>query len=413
MSNGDARPDERTGHPGVDLAARAQSQSRDDVTVTVAVLTREETRLVFRTSLYEAGIQPVWVSVENRSARTYFMLKAGIDDQHYSPLEASYQRRSGSKEKRTEMYRFFHSMGFANPAVAGAVTSGYVFTKIDLGAKAVNIDLVGTGKLLSFSFVTFVPGLVTDIDQVDLDALYPELHAIEEETELREMLRSLPACTANRKGTAWGDPLNIVMIGTRQLIFSALIRRAWHQTEIVHRASLWKTVRSFLLGSAYRYSPISPLYVFGRAQDIGLQKARSSIHLRNHMRLWRTRYSYRGLEVYIGQISRDIGVKFNKRTFTTHVIDPDVDDTRDGLVGDLAYSQSLHAAGYVAGSQRSTPEDTHYNLTPDPYYSDGLRAVMVLDQRPVALNQIVILDWESKAGRDWLQSAPRSADGAR
>ncbi len=167
---------------------------------------------------------------------------------------------------------------------------------------------------------------------------------------------------------------------------------------------MWKTVRSFVFGSAYRYSPISPLYVFGRAQDIGLQKARSSIHLRNHMRLWRTRYSYRGLEVYLGQISRDIGVKFNRRTFTTHVIDPDVDDTRDGLIGDLAYSQSLHATGYVRGSQRSTLEETHYNLTPDPYYSDGLRAVMLLDQRPVALDEILILDWESRGSQESLRS---------
>ena len=375
--------------------------------MTVAVPTKEETRRLFGTSLYDEGIQPVWVSVDNRSARAYVMLKSGIDDEYYSPLETSYQNRPRSKAKRKEADRFFHSKGFANPAAAGQVTSGFVFTQVDLGAKAINVDLVGTGHLLSFAFVVFVPGLVTDIEQVDLDALYDDPVAIEDDGELRKVLASLPSCTANRTGTDWGDPLNIVFVGTRQLIFSALIRRGWHQTEIVHRASLLKTVRSFLLGSIYRYSPISPLFVFGRAQDIGLQKARNSIHLRNHMRLWRTRYSFRGLEVYIGQISRDIGVKFNKRTFTTHVIDPDVDDTRDGLVGDLAYSQSLHATGYVRGSQPSTPAATHYNLTPDPYYSDGLRAVMVLDQRPVALNDIVILDWDRPDHEGWSRSSTR------
>jgi hypothetical protein len=396
-------------HADVDFERRAQRQIRDDVTVTVAVPTKEETRRLFGTSLYAEGIQPVWVSVDNRSTRSYIMIKAGIDDQYYSPLETAHQRRSGSKEKRLEMQRFFHSLGFPNPAAAEKVTSGFIFTQVDEGAKAINIDLVGTGHLLSFAFVVVVPGLVTDVTQVDLDALYDEQVALEDEAALRETLASLPACTANHKGTDWGDPLNIALVGTRQLIFSALIRRGWHQTEIVHRASLLKTVRSFLFGTAYRYSPISPLYVFGRAQDIGLQKARNSIHLRNHMRLWRTRYSYQGLEVYLGQISRDIGVKLNKRTFTTHIIDPDVDETRDGLVGDLAYSQSLHAVGYVRGSQRSTPEETHYNLTPDPYYSDGLRAVMILDQRPVALDEIVILDWDSKAGREWSRAGVTSA----
>jgi hypothetical protein len=378
----------------VDLTQRAQSQTRDDVTVTVAVPTKEETRLLFGTSLYAAGIQPVWVSVDNRSAKTYILLKAAIDDQYYSPLETSYQRRPRSKEKRRAMDRFFHSKGFPNLAAAGKVTTGFVFTQVDEGAKPVNIDLVGSGQLLGFSFVVFVPGLVTDIQQVDLDGHYDSVTAIEDEAALREALASLPACTTNRSGSDCGDPLNIVMIGHRRQIFSALIRRGWHQTEIVHRVSLLKTVRSFVLGSAYRYSPISPLYVFGRAQDIGLQKARNSIHLRNHMRLWLTRYTYRGQEVFLGQISRDIGVKFNRRTFTTHVIDPDVDETRDGLIGDIAYSQALHAAGYVRGSQRSTLEETHYNLTPDPYLSDGLRAVMILGQRAVALDEIQVLDWD-------------------
>lgn len=269
----------------------------------VAVPTYEETKRLFRTSLYAEGIQPIWIGVDNRSDRDYFVLKAGIDEQHYSPLEVAYQRRPATPAKRAVMERFFHSMAFTNPAPAGQVTTGYVFTHVDLGAKAITIDLVGSGKLISFAFVVFVPGLVTDIEQVDLDALYEDQVAIEDESVLRQTLASLPACTANRNGTAWGDPLNIVLVGTRQLIFSALIRRGWHQTEIVNRASLRKTVASFLFGRAYRYSPISPLFVFGRAQDIGLQKARSSIHLRNHMRLWRTRYSYRGLEVYIGQSS--------------------------------------------------------------------------------------------------------------
>ena len=43
---------------------------------------------------------------------------------------------------------------------------------------------------------------------------------------------------------------------------------------------------SFIQGERYRYSPISPLYVYGRPQDIGWQKARGTIHERNHMRFW-------------------------------------------------------------------------------------------------------------------------------
>ena len=113
----------------------------------------------------------------------------------------------------------------------------------------------------------------------------------------------------------------------------------------------------------------------------------------SHMRLWRAPYDFQGQEVYLGQISRDIGVKANKRTLTTHAIDPYVDHTRDSLAGDLAYSQGLSGIAYVSGSQRSTEEETYYNLTPDPYYSDGYRAVFFFAEAPVALTEIDQLLW--------------------
>ena len=61
---------------------------------------------------------------------------------------------------------------------------------------------------------------------------------------------------------------------------------------------------------------------------------------RNHLRLWLTQYRYRDSLVWLGQISRDIGVKFTLKspTISTHVIDPDVDEARRYLIEDLAYA---------------------------------------------------------------------------
>ena len=77
--------------------------------------------------------------------------------------------------------------------------------------------------------------------------------------------------------------------------------------------------------------------------------------------------TYQGLPVWIGQISRDIGVRFIwDIPPTTHKIDPDTDEARDGLIQDLAYSQALLRFGYVKGAgpaQRSAPR---HNLTGDP-----------------------------------------------
>ncbi|MEN8139938.1 MAG: LssY C-terminal domain-containing protein [Thermodesulfobacteriota bacterium] len=378
----------------VDFLTHAQTLSNGGIRVTAAIPGKKETELLFGTSLYNNKIQPVWLEIDNKSEGNYILIKAGIDRMRFSPLEASYQRHSGDTAERQAMDRFFHSTDFPNPVMAGTVTSGFIFTNLDEGHKAVNVDLVGDNDVKNFSFLIKIPGIVTDVSQVDLDSLYNDFVEITEEEELLTVLESFPCCTTNEDGDEQGDPLNIIFIGEPNNIFSALIRSGWHQTEITYGRSILKTIKSFFLGSSYRYSPISPLYALGRQQDIGLQKARRSVSLRNHMRLWRTKYNFQGKNVYLGQISRDIGVKFKWRTITTHVIDPNLDDTRNDLIGELAYSQNLVKIGFAKGSQLSTMADPHYNLTPDPYYSDGLRAVLFFDERPTALNQIEILNWQ-------------------
>jgi hypothetical protein len=83
-----------------------------------------------------------------------------------------------------------------------------------------------------------------------------------------------------------------------------------------------------LAGERYPYAPVSDLYMFGRAQDLALQKARDNVHQRNHLRLWLSPLRLDGKQVWVGQISRDIGsrVTIHTPTFTTHKIDPDVDE---------------------------------------------------------------------------------------
>jgi hypothetical protein len=135
-----------------------------------------------------------------------------------------------------------------------------------------------------------------------------------------------------------------------------------------------------LLGSQYRYSPVSPLYLFGRSQDVALQRSRRSINERLHLRLWMTPLRFRKQPVWVGQISRDIGVRFTLKTWnlTTHRIDPDVDESRDYVVEDLLEAERVYAAGYIDGVGESTGKPPRRNLTGDPYFTDGNRAVVLL-----------------------------------
>ena len=143
------------------------------------------------------------------------------------------------------------------------------------------------------------------------------------------------------------------------------------------------SLTAFLLGKTpYRYSPVSPLYVAGRSQDFALQKARHTINERLHLRLWMTALRFKGKPVWIGQISRDIGVRFTLKTWnlTTHKIDPNVDEARDYLLDDLMEAGRVSHVAYIAGAQPSERTAPRRNLTGDPYFTNGLRAVAVFSE---------------------------------
>jgi hypothetical protein len=211
----------------------------------------------------------------------------------------------------------------------------------------------------------------------------------------RTALEALPCCATNKDGTKNGDPINLVIVGGIDDAFPALVRRGWHPTEETWSGSVLRMVTSALSGDRYPEAPVSDLYLFGRPQDVALQKARDNIHQRNHLRLWLSPIRYHGKQVWVGQISRDIGVRLtiHSPTLVTHKIDPDVDAARAALSEDMVYSQNLMKGGLVGGVGRASPNAPRENLTTDPYYTDGYRAVLVFDHKPTSMTETELFGW--------------------
>jgi hypothetical protein len=377
---------------------RAVSKADSDVRVTVAVPTREETQAVFDADLIRKGIQPVWVRVENHSAKTFFLLTPATDPNYFSPLEGVYAVRGSLFDiYHDAMERRFRSVSFRNPVRPDTAVSGFIYTNLDEGEKVVHIDLIATEQVKFFTFFVRIPGMRVDYGTVDFSSLYSEDEAVDtDEYGLRAALEALPCCTTDREGSQSGDPLNLIIIGEFENITAAFARRGWLPAEETYSSAVWKTIKSFLFGSRYRYSPLSPLFLYGRPQDFARQKPRHDIHQRNHLRLWYSPLLYRGKPVFVGQVSRDIGVRFTSKAWppVTHKIDPDIDEARASVVEDLLYSQMLAKVGWVKGVGRARPSMPRTNLTGDPYFTDGYRTVMIIEQGPVALNQVQALLWE-------------------
>jgi hypothetical protein len=382
----------------VPFRERTVTQTDDEIKVSTAVPSAAETRDLFGVALYKKGVQPVWIEIENGSSEEVAFFPVAVDSDYHSPFEVAAMNRS--KKARTQAEQYFFQSGVDMRIAPGEVRSGFVFTNLDEGTKSFNVDVFGDAKTWQFTFFVQVPGLAVDHYAVDYKSLYAEEQFTDftDPVEFIEALEQLPCCVVDAKAANNGDPMNLVIIGEAKQLFYAFIRSGWNETEVVTAASSLKTMRSFFSGGAYRYSPVSSLYLFGRSQDIAMQRIRNNIHERNHFRLWMTPMTFEGQSVWVGQISRDIGVRFSRKTITTHKIDPDVDETREFLLENLAYHQMLSKFAYVGGSNTSTIEEPGRNLTGDPYYTDGLRVVMWIASEPQNLQDIGYENWSDPEG---------------
>ena len=380
----------------LDYLDRATTKERDGVRVTVSVLTRQEAREAFGKKLDKQLIQPVWIEIENNSDRDFWLMQHGLDPDYFSAREAAYVSHGVNTASNKGIDEYFDELSIIPIVAMGETTSGFVFSNLKLGTKEVRVRLLGDHKLLEFDFFVVVPGLRADWQRVNFESLYADDEWVHYDNpdNLRRVLEDFMCCTTKKDGTGSGDPINLIVIGSVDAL-QGFIKAGWAETEIISAGSLWRTFTSFITGSEYKYSPISALYVYQRPQDIGLQKARDTINERNHLRLWLSPMTFRGEFVWIGAISRDIGVFFTTSAWnlTTHAIDPEVDEARNYLMEDLATAQALREIGMLKGVGEVTREQPKKNLLGSPWWTNGRRAVLHLTDEPVPLEEVELIEW--------------------
>jgi hypothetical protein len=376
--------------------SRATTQQQAQVTVRAAVLGDDESLRFFGVSLADRGMQAVWLRVKNNSAGTLYYLPATTDADYYTPPEASRIFRawwSGEADKQREL--LFAREAIPEVIAPGQNASGFVLTHREGGVKFVRAGFVGLGQRLDFRFVIPLGSKLYAAQNIDFNALPPAGENVDL-AGLRARLEALPCCTSNKERDRSGDPLNLVIVGNGAEAIFPFIERGWRLDEPLDIHSILRTISAFIFGTEYTTSPVSPLYVFERPQDIALQKARNNISLRNHLRLWRAPFTVEAQGVWVGQISRDIGTKLTTQSwsFTTHRISPEVDQDRYYLLQDLLLTGEAYRFGFARGVGLSSPTNPRTNLGYDPYVTDGLRVVVFLGPRRYAADQVEFIDWE-------------------
>jgi hypothetical protein len=361
----------------VDFRGHAETQSEGPVTVSASVLGREETEEVFGLSLYDQGIQPVWLEVENNSAVQIRYAPVGTDRFYFSPLEVAYKNRGGfSDEARADMERRFDQLAMPRYIDPGETRSGFVFTHADYGAKGFNVDLFGSGKSLHFTFLMRVPGFVPDYANVDFDSIYPaDEVSVYADVDLYEAVKSLACCSADEGGAEVGNPINIVLIGAGKDLLRAFLRSGWVETS-VKEATDQKSH-----------------FLYGRSQDAIFRYHSLFGDSFYELRLWLAPMTSGSDRVWAGQVQHffSSGTAINR-------FDPDIDNARNFAFQNFLYGQSLDSMGWIAGKEVAPVESVWTNLIKSPFFSDGYRIVLRLSGEPASLLDAKALDWDRAPG---------------
>lgn len=157
---------------------------------------------------------------------------------------------------------------------------------------------------------------------------------------------SLPAARAtDKRGTPDGDPINLVIKGTRLEIDSALARAGWLPAQHSTVGALAVEAGAVLLAQRDSEAPMSHEYYGGREEDLRFERASPSARIRHHVRLWQGDSTG---TVWAAAATEDVGMLVSARRRTvTHRVAPDIDRERDLLVDELLAGGCAVLEGYA------------------------------------------------------------------
>src|SRR5262249_29478174 len=197
-----------------------------------------------------------------------------LDPRYYSPYEVPNTFHgllsSPANLNRDEFFLKRQMTGILPPR---STTTGYVYSVLDAGIKYAHIEVVGTHRTATFDFALPVPGSAFVGTDIRAANLYSDMKIEDLELgSLRSHFAKQACCTTSSDGTRDGDPLNLVIIESKRDPIIPFIARGWHLARQLDAASAIETARAFIFQDEFPTSPVSPLYVFGRREDVVIQK---------------------------------------------------------------------------------------------------------------------------------------------
>ena len=371
------------------IEKRAITHNQGAIEVRTAVPGEDESSALFGVPLYQRGMQPVWLEISNRSDRLARFAPYSVDNAYFPPHEVAYTfRKRFSKQGAEELERFLHSISMPRFIEPGATVSGYVFTHVEPGTKAFNVDVHFIPNEVPnkhFTFFVQIPGFKPDHAEVDFNSLYQPDEILDLTVpEFRQRVTALPCCTENRDGTTQGRPVNLFLVGEGLGILKALLRAKWIENSLNKDDKYLNNID----------------YYFERPPDAVFRKIRDEGSSRNELTLWMAPYPVDGKPVWLGHVKHAITRLYGVEEYFFGVrLDPDADEGRNFLLQDLWYSQTLESFAFTRIGDPVSSDEPRNDFNGEPWFSDGISTVLWVTAEPISLMKTRNRGWEEDPGR--------------
>lgn len=168
-------------------------------------------------------------------------------------------------------------------------------------------------------------------------------------------------------------PLGFIFIAKDDnTLIQGFEKTGWFLADRPSIKSVVKIALASFFHNQYQNAPMTPLFWNTVVNDFGFEKPTkaNNVKERHHIRIWKTNLRQNGLEVYVGEASFDVEIKW----FITHRINPDIDTEKLFVMDSL---QAVNTKGDVQEIQFVDPV-LGKNLGNDPFFTNGKAYIIFL-----------------------------------
>jgi LssY C-terminus len=199
----------------------------------------------------------------------------------------------------------------------------------------------------------------------------------EEREELSRIAALMPYRTHTPASDRSSDLTNVLFVGSREQIVTAFNAAGWTQPNAPSFRERVNWIRAVGELRGDEAAPMSILLLNGAKPDLSWQKGLNDVSKRHHIRLWRAAGTWRGRPLWIGAATRDIDFAyFRPGNKLSHKIEQDVDQERDKIAYDVAFSS---CGSILDWTERPDVPRAASNATGDRILTDGRMVAIELN----------------------------------